>query len=26
LINANEVLLDFLRRPRVEVMPLDGVQ
>jgi len=26
LINANEVLLDFLRRPRLEVMPLDGVE
>jgi len=26
LINANEVLLDVLRRPRLEVMPLDGVE
>jgi hypothetical protein len=26
LISANEVLLDFLRRPRLEVMPVDGAE
>jgi hypothetical protein len=26
VINANEVPLDFFRRPRLEVMPLDGVE
>jgi methylenetetrahydrofolate reductase (NADPH) len=26
VIGANEVLVDFLRRPRLEVMPLDGVE
>jgi hypothetical protein len=26
LISANEVLLDLLRRPRLEVMPLDGAE
>jgi hypothetical protein len=26
VIDANEVLVDFLRRPRLEVMPLDGIE
>ena len=26
MIDADEVLVDFLRRPRLEVMPLDGVE
>jgi methylenetetrahydrofolate reductase (NADPH) len=26
VIDANEVLVDFLRRPRLEVIPLDGIE